>query len=125
MSAIVPGEQRQAVVQKTSYWRVSTCSNTSVFLFTANGQGAEEIRSWINLDRSAILSLVVALAIVAYKWQSLLGSGAIDSALRPLTAFHTSLLFKPIIQQRRRILRQLAGISKKSENIPKRFYKPK
>ncbi len=103
LSAIVPGEQRQAVVQKKSHWRTSTSSNISLFLFTANGQGADEIKSWNNLDRSAILSLVVALAFVAYKWQSLRGSGVIESALRPLTALHTSLLFQPIIQLRRRI----------------------
>ncbi len=65
MSALVPGEQRQAVmldgeplgdVEKFKYLGS---------MFVANPQGTEEMRSWINRARSACTHLQSSLFVAA------------------------------------------------------------
>ncbi len=87
MSPLIPGEQRQAVLLDGEHLEDVGKFKYLGSMFIANDQGTEEIRSRINLARSAfsrntILSLVVALNIVAYIRQGLPGSSALNFNLR-------------------------------------------
>ncbi len=53
MSTIIPGEQRQAVLLDGEPLEDDEKFQSLFTMFVANGQGTEEIRSWINLARSA------------------------------------------------------------------------
>ncbi len=92
MSTLIPDEQRQAVLLDGESLEDGYKFKYLGSMFVANGQGTEEIRSRINLARSAfsrplyfyftsILSLVAALNIAVHKGQGLPGSKALDVAL--------------------------------------------
>ncbi len=57
MSALNPSEQRQAIVLDSEPWEDVDKVKCLGSMFVANGQGTEEIRSRINLARSAFSRL--------------------------------------------------------------------
>ncbi len=83
MPALIPGEQRQAVLLVGELLEDVEKFKYLGSMFIANGQGTEEIRRRINLARSALSRLQSYLwsRCEIYKGQDLPGNGAIDSAL--------------------------------------------
>ncbi len=56
MSAVIPGEQRQAVLLDGEPLEDVEKFKSLFMMFVANGQGTEEIRSRVALARSAFLA---------------------------------------------------------------------
>ncbi len=82
MSALIPGEQRQAVLLNGESLKDVDKFKYLGSMFVANGQGTEEVRSRINLARSAFSRLQPCLWSLREISLRTKGRGALDSALR-------------------------------------------
>ncbi len=86
MSALIPGDQRQAVLLDGESLEDFEKLKYLGSMFVANVQGTEEISSRINLARSAFSrlqsSLVAVRNIVARKRQGLPDSSALNFTIR-------------------------------------------
>ncbi len=87
MSALIPGEQRQAVLLDGEPLEDVGKFKYLSLMFVANGQGTEEIRRSINLARSAFSRLQFCLwswreISLCTKGQGLPGSSALNFTLR-------------------------------------------
>ncbi len=101
MSALMPGEQRQAVLLDGEPLEDVDRFKYLGSMFVANGQGTEEIRSedyscLFRILSPAFLSLVTASNIVAHKGQDLSGSCALNVNLQLRNLACTSIRRKDV-----------------------------